>query len=974
MSPFELCFSSLIPFVAVGALLLACSQGALAANAASDSPVNLLYNGSFEVVDPYLGSPDGWLHPLGKCEDVSGAPAGGRACLLDVEMEAPGVLLQEVSIDGRRVREVRLSGWCRLLDSGGGEFALRLRWHRYKRRGVDGRTDPAGGVRLSEADGSWHHLEGAFPVPEWADAVMVVAGFENGKGTAWIDDVRLEVPAADVESGGAVPNKGNLWDDPRIPVYRLVRLDPNLPRPSLLFRREDVPLIRDRIERFPWAREIFQRYQAQADEALSLKVEVPSHFSYDGDLDMNPEKERLTRPHRTLLRALYALALVHGITGDERCADKGKEILLGYARRYPSYPLTGYDGDDGDDQSRLTRQVLTESVQFVDFAIEYDLLYDAMTPEERETCEDFLRHGAHVILANHRAEGNHGCWRSAGIGLVGLALRDDKLVNAELFGRWGFMRHMLWDVLDGFWFEGSMGYEVYALRAMTALTEAAYNCGIDVYQGNDVYKSLFDNLAANVGPDGIYPPFNDNNYAHLQARFFEIAAARWGDESYRTVLADQNRRDLAALLLGSETTGGKAMLPQGAVWPAAGQAVLRVGEGRDAAFLAVDFGAHTGFHSHWDCLTFYYYNERMALSVDPVAHSRMYLSPLFDGWARATFAHNTISIDRANEKGGGGRCEFMEAAPYPKGVGVATDAAYEGVFQRRALFLVDRDYLLCLDRLESDSEHTYDWNYHGPGAVQTDLPLAEAAPEPGPGYANLQSARVVHPRDPWQAWWQAGSQGVRLTADFEPGDEVRTGEAPQYSRSMDSSALTIRRQGTSAEFAAVVRAVRTPADETGFSLRRDDVVGGEARGTRVVLTRGDGADTLLLRWGSQGSLESRGIQLDGQYAWMRQQQGRLERLVLAQGRSVRLEEIGLRASEPGTCEVTRTPEGGYEVVWSGEGETRLDISGLGFRPDPAVTAVVLDAGAAGKAPEVRQTGGAIGVTLEPGERIVLSQR
>jgi hypothetical protein len=151
-------------------------------------------------------------------------------------------------------------------------------------------------------------------------------------------------------------------------------------------------------------------------------------------------------------------------------------------------------------------------------------------------------------------------------------------------------------------------------------------------------------------------------------------------------------------------------------------------------------------------------------------------------------------------------------------------------------------------------------------------------------------------------------------------------------------------------------------------------VGGEARGTRVVLTRGDGADTLLLRWGSQGSLESRGIQLDGQYAWMRQQQGRLERLVLAQGRSVRLEEIGLRASEPGTCEVTRTPEGGYEVVWSGEGETRLDISGLGFRPDPAVTAVVLDAGAAGKAPEVRQTGGAIGVTLEPGERIVLSQR
>jgi len=732
--------------------------------------------------------------------------------------------------------------------------------------------------------------------------------------------------------------------------------------------------IRERIERYPWARQIFERIKGQADHALALRVRIPSHFSYEGDLGMNPEKERLTRPHRELLRALYAVSVVYGITGDARYAEKGREILLGYARQYASYPLTGYEGDDGDDQSRLTRQVLTEAVQFVDFAIEYDLLHSALTPEEREICENFLRHGAHVILANHRGEGNHGCWRSAGIGLVGLALRDEKLVNAELFGRWGFMRHMEWDVVDGFWYEGSMGYEMYALRAMTALTEAAYSCGINVYEGNEAYKSLFDNLAANIGPDGVYPPFNDNNYARLRPQFLHIAHSRWGDPTYLAMLGDLQRRDLAALLLEPGTIEEALLLPPGAVWTEAGQAVLRAGAGRDGSFLAVDFGPHTGFHSHYDCLTFYYYSRGAALTVDPVAHSHMYLSPLFDGWARATFAHTTVSVDQRNQERGSGRCEFMEERPHVKAVGVATDSAYEGVTQQRALFMVDTDYLLCLDRLQGESPRTYDWNFHGPGAVDTDLRLAEAEPEDGPGYANLQSPRVGHPDTSWQALWRTGQLTLTATADVQHDDEVRTGRAPSYQRSRGSGALTIRRRGTEAEFAVALHATDAASGGIASPLVREAIVGRAAHGTRATIAFGGLTDTIMYRWEGTGEMGGNDVSLDGTYAWGRQVAEQLVHLVLGQGVAARVGQTGVRLSQPGTFELERLPDASYRMTWHGGEQVRVEIAGLLFRRRaPAIGAVVDAEGRLGEPREVTMDGDLVTAVLLPGDTVLLHQ-
>jgi len=955
-------------------LLLLLSTGRAAVRGAGDTWVNLLYNGSFEIADPYLGSPDGWLHPLGQSAALAGAPDGDRACLLDVDTTAPAVLAQEAAIDGSRVRTVRLSGYGLVIDDGGDALRIGLRWHRYNRHGKGGRTETAQALTLSETDGQWRRVEKAFPVPEWAEAAIVVIGFRHGKGTAWLDDIRLDVAPAALARHAAIPNRGNLWDDSRVPARERVKLDPDLPRPSLLFRRADVPRVRERIEHLPWAARIFERYRQQAEEALSRSLEIPAHSSCEGDLDMSAEKERLSRPHRELLSALYALSVVYGITGDTRYAEKGKEILVGYARQYGSYPLAGYEGDDGDDSSRLTRQVLTESMRFVDFAIEYDLLYEALTAQERVICAAFLRHGAHVILANHRAEGNHGCWRNAGIGLIGLALRDERLVNAELFGRWGSMHHMQWDVVDGFWYEGSMGYELFALRAMTALTEAAHNCGINVYRDNQTYKSLFDNLAANVGPDGVYPPFNDNNYVHMQSQLFDVAYARWSDANYLAALNGVERDDLTAVLVGADAVGPAPPSVPGAVWYEAGQAVLRAGSGRDAAFLAVDFGPHAGFHSHYDCLAFYYYNRRTVLTVDPAAHSLMYLAPMFDGWARTTFAHATVSVDYRNQAPGAGRCEFMEPAPFVRAVGVGTDSTYEGILHRRALLLVGTEYLLCLDRLESGSEHVYDWNYHGPGPVHTTLPMAAAEPENGPGYANLQSPKMALPLDPWQAAWRTGAVTLTVVTDVQSGDEVRTGDAPHYLRSIESGALTLRRRGETVEFAVALEANSADSDSDRPALQRTDLVGAHARGTRLTLSSGGLTDTLLLRWEGDGSMEQPDVTLDGRYAWARQSRGQLLDLVLGQGREARLGGAGLRLRRAGTCELESIGDGRYRVTWHGDGENTVEIAGLELRTDAALNAASLDSG--GRPMEeqpVAREGDVIRLSLARGRPIVVWQ-
>ncbi len=43
---------------------------------------------------------------------------------------------------------------------------------------------------------------------------------------------------------------------------------------------------------------------------------------------------------------------------------------------------------------------------------------------------------------------------------------------------------------DGVWWEGAWGYHFYTLSALWSLTEAARNCGINLY--SDELKRMFD--------------------------------------------------------------------------------------------------------------------------------------------------------------------------------------------------------------------------------------------------------------------------------------------------------------------------------------------------------------------------------------------------------------------------------------------------------------------------------------------------
>jgi hypothetical protein len=88
---------------------------------------------------------------------------------------------------------------------------------------------------------------------------------------------------------------------------------------------------------------------------------------------------------------------------------------------------------------------------------------------------------------------NIQCWKDSAIACVGFAIGDKDLVAEALdHPVRGFHALMSRYVLPGgLWYEGSLGYQHYAMSALWSLAEAARHNGIDLY-ADTRYRSMFE--------------------------------------------------------------------------------------------------------------------------------------------------------------------------------------------------------------------------------------------------------------------------------------------------------------------------------------------------------------------------------------------------------------------------------------------------------------------------------------------------
>ena len=470
--------------------------------------------------------------------------------------------------------------------------------------------------------------------------------------------------------------------------------------PRLLFSRKGIAELKERINRYDWAKAQWEALKRRADAALNEPINLPPRggnwwhyyacpkhgaslrtgkqigewqWEHICPIDNEVIQSDPTKPerdydgvvimgvHSRFANLVRDLGIVYQVTGDHRYAEKAKAILLAYADRYLSYPLHDIRGKPSVGGGRVGPQTLDESTWLIPMAQGADLIWETLTDAERETLAQklFLPAAKEVILPHKMGVHNIQCWKNSAVGLVGFLLGDKQLIweaieNPER-GYWTQMRKGVSE--DGVWWEGAWGYHFYTLSALWHLTEAARNCGINLY--GDELKRMFDAPFKFMMPNWRLPAFNDSTEVALLteigfARFgitqpiYELAYARYREPLYAALLSRGERKNDFALWFGV----GELPQPQPIRWrsanyPASGYAILARGEGEQATWLCLKYGPHGGGHGHPDKLNFVLYARGQVLALDP--GMARYGVLIHGGWYRTTLVHNTLVVDETNQ-------------------------------------------------------------------------------------------------------------------------------------------------------------------------------------------------------------------------------------------------------------------------------------------------------------------------------------
>lgn len=608
----------------------------------------------------------------------------------------------------------------------------------------------------------------------------------------------------------------------RIGPKLAIDMPTDLEHPHLMLNEAEFAFIRAKIERYEWAQIAYASLEVRADEWLNKEIELPETgggFYHSEDTALYD----ITEDHYEFADRARDLGLVYQITGDPAYMEKAKEILLAYADIYLTYEIHDKDGRTGAEASaggRATSQGINEARWVVSLAWAYDLIYNDLSEAEHTIIADqLLRPTADLIMLNNEGRHNHQTWYNTGVGIVGFVLNEKEYIWYALLKDDSSLGYQLDKSVtpDGMWYEGSMHYQFYVLRALLPLMEATHHAGFDVYE-NPQYKALFDFMVTYADPSLQLPTLHDGRVVNLKDEdrhtYYEIAYARLGDPHYLPILNESHRIDIYALLYGVPELEEPVFTPwETQIYEQSNLVVLRSGEGEDSMQVTFNYMGYNGGHSHADQLSMVFYG--LGRPLGPDAGSIKYRVPAQEGWFKQTLAHNALVVDGVSqERAVPGQLIQFIAEDQLQLATVVNNELYPGVDLARTLMLND-DYLIDIYRANSEELHVYDWVYHNLGGFSTEdldfQPLTVPLGEVG-GYDYLMDVQTVVSADNWQADWRNGTvQNVNVELLGEPnttyytangliaatvGDELADYEVPL---------LISRREATETQFVSILQ-------------------------------------------------------------------------------------------------------------------------------------------------------------------------
>ncbi len=461
----------------------------------------------------------------------------------------------------------------------------------------------------------------------------------------------------------------------------------NSTHPNLVITRDGVSAMKASLGSVPLFDESLETTMNLVDEEIALGIDVP----VPKDLAGGYTHER----HKANFFTMQKAGVLFQITGDEKYATYVKDMLLQYAAIYPQ--LDRHPATRSYARGKFFWQCLNDANWLVYTAQAYDCIYDWLDNDtvEKLNKELFRPYADFLSLENPKFFNrlhNHSTWGNAAVGMIGLVMDDEELIERALYAfdinsesglvdndggslnlkgykSGGFLAQIDHSFSpDGYYTEGPY-YQRYAMYPFLIFAQALNNkvpeLKILAYRNGLLLKAV-DALINQTNAQGEFFPINDAQKGmSLSSRELVNAvsmAYHYGgnDTGLLSIIEKQGRVPLndSGLNAARAIADGKATafkyksveLRDGAAGDEGAIGIVRA----DNLILVMKYAKHGMGHGHFDRLGFLLYDENGEVIQD-YGSARWVNIEHKDGggylkenhsWAKETIAHNTLVVNK----------------------------------------------------------------------------------------------------------------------------------------------------------------------------------------------------------------------------------------------------------------------------------------------------------------------------------------
>lgn len=535
--------------------------------------------------------------------------------------------------------------------------------------------------------------------------------------------------------------------------------------------KKGVEEIRLNLGKVPFFDRHLAEVKAEVDAEIAAGIDVP----VPKDMAGGYTHER----HKRNFFVLQKAGALYQILEDDRYAKYVKDVLMAYAEIYTSLPI--HPQPRSYARGKIFWQCLNDANWLVYVSQAYDCIYDYLDKKERKHLETalFRPFADYISVTNPQYFNrihNHSTWGAAAVGMIGLVMNDETLIQRALYGleqdnidakekdndggfikdpdgKAGFLANIDAPFSPEGYYTEAPYYQRYAMYPYLLFAVGLHNSrpAQQIFaHKNGVLLKAVDALLNLTDTDGEFYALNDaqkgmSYYSRELVAAVDVAFYYGNQNPGLLSIAEVQGKitlDDAGFAVARAIAEGKTQpfkkssmeLTDGPDGKQGGITILRAGEPKDELNLVAKYTAQGNSHGHYDKLSYslFYRGEEVLQDYGLARYVNIdqkngggYLREN-NTWAKQTIAHNTLVVNETSHYQGkyelGSQYHAQKyfsdlTSNEHQVISAVAKNAYPSAPMHRTLVMLedqrfDAPLIVDLMRVESKSTNQYDLPYH----------------------------------------------------------------------------------------------------------------------------------------------------------------------------------------------------------------------------------------------------------------------